>query len=297
MKIAVTGASGLIGTALTASLRQSGHEVLSLVRGEPSGAGQVRWDPSGGVLDPADLAGVEAVVHLAGAGIGDHRWTESYKRTVLESRKKGTSTLVKALNAMDKPPAVLLSGSAVGYYGDTRDRVVDETAPRGAGFLADVCGAWEEAARPARESGMRVVNLRTGVVLAKRGGMLGQILPLFRIGLGAPLGSGEQYLSWISLPDWVSAAGFLLGTDIDGAVNLTAPEPVTNKAFTKAVAAAVKRPSMPLAVPGIVLKTAIGGFADEGILMGQRVVPARLTAAGHPFAHPTIGEALADALR
>ncbi|WP_030450494.1 TIGR01777 family oxidoreductase [Herbidospora cretacea] len=297
MKIAVTGASGLIGTALTASLRQSGHEVLSLVRRPPTSPGQVQWDPSGGVLDPADLAGAEAVVHLAGAGIGDHRWTDAYKKTVMESRRKGTSTLVRALNAMDKPPSVLLSGSAVGYYGDTRDRVVDETSPRGAGFLADVCGAWEEAAQPARESGMRVVTMRTGVVLSKRGGMLGQILPIFRIGLGAPLGSGEQYLSWISVPDWVSAARFLLGADIDGAVNLTAPEPVTNKTFTKEVAAALKRPSMPLAVPGFVLKTAVGGFAEEGILMGQRAVPARLTAAGHHFSHPTIREALADALR
>ncbi|TKK80655.1 TIGR01777 family protein [Herbidospora galbida] len=297
MKIAVTGASGLIGTALTASLRQSGHEVLSLVRRPPTSPGQVQWDPAGGVLDPADLAGVEAIVHLAGAGIGDHRWTDSYKRTVIESRRMGTSTLVRALNAMDKPPSVLLSGSAVGYYGDTRDRIVDETAPRGAGFLADVCGAWEEAAQPARQSGMRVVTMRTGVVLSKRGGMLGQILPIFRIGMGAPLGSGEQYLSWISVPDWVSAARFLLGADIDGAVNLTAPEPVTNKTFTKEVAAALKRPSMPLAVPGFVLKTAVGGFAEEGILMGQRAVPARLTAAGHHFSHPTIKEALADALR
>ncbi|MDL4771224.1 MULTISPECIES: TIGR01777 family oxidoreductase [Thermomonosporaceae] len=294
MKVTLTGSSGLIGTALVRALRADGHEVVRLVRRDPAGPDEARWDPSGDV-DPAALDGADAVVHLAGAGIGDKRWTPEYKRRIRDSRVRGTRTLAAAIAAAGRPPGVLVSGSAVGFYGDTGDRETDEGAPMGGGFLAGLTRDWEAAAAPAAEAGVRVVHPRTGIVLAAGGGMLGKVLPLFRLGLGGRLGDGRQWMSWISLADHVAALRHLIAHDVAGPVNLTAPEPVTNRDFTRAIGRAVHRPAA-LAVPGFALRAALGGFADEGALVSQRIVPRRLVEAGFTFAHPTLGAALAAEL-
>jgi uncharacterized protein (TIGR01777 family) len=291
MKIAVTGASGLIGSALVPSLRRGGHEVVRLVRRESSAPDEVMWDPGAHRLDPAALADVDAVVHLAGAGVGDRRWTSAYRRTVLRSRVDGTTTLARALAEADPRPRVLLSGSAIGWYGDTADRVVDESTPSGEGFLAEVCRRWEAATAPAEEAGVRVTHLRTGVVLAADGGALAQQLPLFRLGLGGRLGSGRQWVSWISLPDQVWAMEFLLTAGVAGPVNLVAPEPVTNAEFTRALGRALHRPTL-LRVPGLPLRLALGEFADEAVLAGQRVAPRALAEADFTPLHPSLPEAL-----
>lgn len=298
MTIIVTGASGLLGSALTAALRAEDARVVRLVRREPRGTDEAFWNPAEGVLDPAAVEGAQAVVHLAGAGIGDRRWNADVKREIARSRIEGTRTLVRALTEADTRPEALLSGSAIGFYGDTGDREVDETAPAGEGFLAqEVVVPWEAETEPAREAGIRVALLRTGLVLSREGGMLPRILPIFKLGLGAPLGSGRQYWSWITVDDWVGAVlRVLRDPGLSGPVNLTAPHPVTNAEFTKTLAHAVRRPAMPLAVPGFALKTAIGGFADEGVLTGQRVLPGRLTEAGHTFRHIRLGDALTAVL-
>ncbi|TNY34836.1 TIGR01777 family oxidoreductase [Thermomonospora catenispora] len=291
MRIAITGASGFIGSALTRSLEADGHQVLRLVRREPTGPAEARWRP-GGEVDTAALEGVHAVVHLAGAGIGDRRWTEEYKRRIRDSRVEGTATLAAALAGLTDRPAVLVSGSAIGYYGDTGDREADEDSPRGEGFLAEVTAAWEAAARPAADAGIRVVLARTGMVLGRGGGALGQrLLPLFRLGLGGRLGSGRQYMSWISLTDQIAALRFLIDSDLSGPVNLTAPRPVTNAEFTGALGRAVRRPA-PWAVPAFALRTVLGGFAEEGVLISQRVIPRRLSEAGFRFVHEELTEAL-----
>ena len=228
MKVAVTGASGLIGSALTASLRDSGDQVVTLVRRTPASAAEIAWDPLTplGSLAPGALDGTDAVVHLAGAGIADHRWTDSYKEEIRSSRVQGTRALTEFLAAMDQPPAVLLSGSAIGWYGDTGSREVDESAPAGTGFLAGVVRDWEAAADPARQAGIRVATLRTGIVLSRHGGVLGRLLLPFRLGLGARLGAGTQYMSWVTLADWVRAARFLLDDQGEsGPVNLHFAEP------------------------------------------------------------------------
>lgn len=292
MKIVVSGASGLIGSALVPLLRDGGHDVLTLVRGQPRDATEIRWDPAAGQLDAARLAGVEAAVHLAGAGVGERRWTPSYRRTILDSRVQGTDLLSRTLARQEPRPAVLLSASAVGWYGDTGDREVDESAPRGAGFLADVVGQWEAATRPAVEAGIRVCLLRTGLVLSTRGGALAKQLPLFKAGLGGRLGSGRQYQSWISLPDEVAAIRFLLGTDdVRGPVNLVGPAPVTNAEFTKTLATALRRPAF-WVVPAPALRLVLGGFADESVLAGQRVRSRVLDEAGFSFAHQDLAHAL-----
>ncbi|MFI6794157.1 TIGR01777 family oxidoreductase [Streptosporangium canum] len=298
MAIIVTGSSGLLGSALVKALRADGARVVRLVRRAPQGADESFWNPAKGLVDPAALEGAEAVVHLAGAGIGDRRWSDDFKREVVRSRVEGTRTLVKALTELSARPPALLSGSAIGFYGDTGDREVDETSPPGSGFLAqEVVVPWEAETAPAEEAGIRVARLRTGLVLSGDGGMLPRILPVFKLGLGAPLGSGEQYWSWISIDDWVRAVQRILkDPEISGPVNLTAPEPVTNAEFTRALGEAVHRPTMPLAVPGFVLRTAIGGFAEEGVLTGQRVVPRRLLEVGHAFRHMGLNEALAAVL-
>lgn len=292
MQIAITGSTGLIGTALVRALRDEGLTVVRLVRRPPAAEDEIRWDPFGEV-DAGPLEGVDAVVHLAGAGIGDHRWTETYKREVRDSRVEGTRTLSRALAGLTRRPAVFISGSAVGYYGDTGDVEVDESAAAGEGFLAGLCRDWEAAAQPAVDAGIRVVYTRTGLVLSGEGGLLGRLLPLFRLGLGARLGSGRQWLSWISLADQVAALRFILHNGISGPVNLTAPAPVTNAEFTRAVGRAVHRPA-PFAVPATVLRLALGEFADEGVLIGQRALPGRLAKAGFTFSHPGIDAALAD---
>ncbi|WP_189234791.1 TIGR01777 family oxidoreductase [Planomonospora parontospora] len=297
MTTIMTGSSGLLGSALTRSLRADGVRVVRLVRRAPQSADESFWNPGKGLVDPAALEGAEAVVHLAGAGIGDRRWTEEHRREVLRSRVEGTRTLVTALTRLSAPPAVLLSGSAVGYYGDTGDREVDESAPSGEGFLAEVVRAWEAEAEPAAAAGIRTATLRTGLVLSGEGGMLRRVLPIFKLGLGAPLGSGRQYWSWISVDDWVHAVRHVMGErTVEGPVNLTAPEPVTNAEFTSALARAVHRPAMPLPVPAPVLRAALGGFAQEGVLTGQRVLPRRLLDSGYAFRHIHLNEALSAVL-
>ncbi|WP_067183634.1 TIGR01777 family oxidoreductase [Microtetraspora niveoalba] len=297
MTIVVTGTSGFLGSALVRALRADGARVLRLVRRAPAASDEAFWDPERHLLDPSVLEGAEAVVHLAGAGIADHRWTESYKRELVDSRVVGTHTLVEALGLLRRRPRVLLSASAIGYYGDTGTREVDESAPSGSGFLAALVRDWEEAAAPAEQEGIRLVRLRTGVVLSRHGGALSRLLPLFKVGAGAVLGNGRQYVSWISLPDWLNAVRFLLSTpEMSGPVNLTAPEPATNAEYTKAVAKALRRPVMPIGTPAFALRLALGEFADEGLLAGQRVLPRRLLEAGHRFSHPTLKEALAAVL-
>lgn len=293
MRVAVTGASGLIGSALVPHLRGAGHEVVRLVRRAPRARDERQWEP-GADLDSSVLHDVGAVVHLAGVGVGDRRWTEAHKQAVLRSRVDGTTTIARAVAACPTPP-VLLSASAVGWYGDTGDEAVDETAPGGTGFLADVVRRWEAATAPAADAGARVVLLRTGVVLAAEGGALGKVLPLFRLGLGGRLGSGRQWLPWIALPDHVAAVRWLLEhDDAAGPVNLTAPEPVRNRDYTAALGRAVHRPAVAI-VPAIALRVALGGFADEGVLVSQRVLPAKLEAAGFPFLFSDVQAAL-DAL-
>ncbi|HEY7016556.1 MAG TPA: TIGR01777 family oxidoreductase [Streptosporangiaceae bacterium] len=296
MRVAVTGSSGLIGTALAEALGQDGHEVIPLVR-RPPGPGEIRWDPQAadGGLAPGALDGVDAVVHLSGAPIAGGRWTAARKQKLRSSRVQSTQALVTAIAAAKNPPQVLLSGSAVGWYGDTGDRAVDETAPAGTGFLASLVRDWESAARPARDAGVRVVNLRSGVVLSRRGGMLGLLAPVFRAGLGARMGSGRQFISWISLTDHIAAVRFLLGqAGIDGPVNLTAPAPVTNAVFTAALARALHRPAL-LWVPAPALQLGAGEMSSE-LLGSSRVLPRRLTEAGFAFRYPAIAAALAAEL-
>jgi uncharacterized protein (TIGR01777 family) len=294
VQIAITGSTGLIGRALVRALRDEGLTVIKLVRRPATAEDEIRWDPFG-EMDEGALEGVDGVVHLAGAGIGDHRWTEAYKRQVRDSRVEGTRTLARALARLSRRPAVFVSGSAVGYYGDTGDAEVNESATEGEGFLSELCRDWEAAAQPAAAAGIRVVHPRTGLVLSGEGGLLGKVLPLFRLGLGGRLGSGRQWMSWISLADQVAALRFLLHDGISGPVNLTAPAPVTNADFTRAVGRALHRPT-PFIVPAPALRLALGEFADEGALVSQRVLPDRLAKAGFTFQHPDIDAALADIL-
>ncbi|WP_433855984.1 TIGR01777 family oxidoreductase [Streptomyces kronopolitis] len=291
MRIAITGSTGLIGTALVRSLRTDGHEVVRLVRRAPAAAGEVRWDPRRQELDPAGLAGCEAVVHLAGAGVGDHRWTAAYKQEIRDSRVLGTRTLAAALTAMDIPPRVFVSGSAIGYYGDTGDLRTDESAPAGHGFLPEVCTAWEDAARPVRDAGIRTVFARTGLVVARSGGAWGRLFPVFRLGLGGRFGDGSQYWSFISLTDHIAALRHLLDADdLTGPVNLTAPEPVTNREATAVMGRVLNRPTL-CTVPAPVLRAALGEFAGD-VLGSQRVVPQRLLDSGFVFRHPRIIDAI-----
>ena len=298
MRIAVTGSSGLIGSRLVPALRDDGHDVLRLVRRTPRTADQHRWAPEHRQIDPDVLRDVDAVVNLAGVGIGDHRWTPHYKQVVLSSRVDATCTisdaLAKAAAAEPGRSRVLLSASAVGWYGDTGDRTVDESAPPGTDFLARVCSDWEAATTPAAKAGVRVVTLRTGLVLGP-GGLLGRMAPLFRLGLGGRLGSGRQYWPWIALDDEIAAIRFLLTTPVSGPVNLTAPTPVTNAEFTRVLARVLDRPAI-LPVPGPALRIALGEFAPVGVLAGQRAVPRTLLDAGFSFSHPDLEEALRAAL-
>jgi uncharacterized protein (TIGR01777 family) len=290
MRIAVTGASGLIGGALVPHLRAQGHEVLRLVRSRSGASDEVSWDPMGGTVDVAGLAGVNGVIHLAGAGVGDHRWTDEYKATIRDSRTVGTATLATALASMEQPPSVLVSGSAIGFYGDTGDTAVDESAPPGSGFLADVVVGWEAAAQPAREAGIRVVHPRTGLVVAGRGGAWAKLWPLVRLGAGGKMGTGRQWWSFISMRDELAALTFLLDT-LEGPVNLTAPNPVTNAEMVKAMGQLLKRPTV-LPVPAKALQIALGEFSSE-VLGSIRVVPSTLLEAGFEFQDPTIEQALA----
>jgi uncharacterized protein (TIGR01777 family) len=294
-RIAVAGASGLIGSALVRSLRSDGHEVVRLVRRAPRGADEVRWDPAGRSVDTAGLAGCDVVVNLAGAGVGDRRWTQAYKREIRDSRVLGTAALAEAVASLDVPPRVFVSGSAIGFYGDTGDRVVDEDAPPGDGFLPRLCVEWEQAAAPAREAGVRTVFARTGLVVARRGGAWGRLFPLFRAGLGGRLGDGRQYWSFIALHDEVAALRHLVDTrSLSGPVNLPAPQPLTNRVITAAMGRVLHRPTL-LSVPAPVLRAVLGEMAGD-VLGSARVVPKRLLESGFSFAFPGIEDAVRAAL-
>ena len=300
MKVAVTGSSGLIGTALAASLSADGHEVVRLVRRAPRAPGEVRWDPraaDAGLAGQAGLHGIDACVHLAGAGVADHRWTARYKAEIRASRVLGTRALAGALARLRPPPATLVAASAIGWYGDTDGREADESAPAGQAFLARLVRDWEAAAAPAAAAGIRVVHLRSGLVLSPRGGLLARLLPLARLGLCPRFASGQQVMSWIALSDEIGAIRFLLDrADVSGPVNLTAPAPVTNAEFTAALAAAVGRRDRPwLRVPALALRLAVGEAAVE-LLTSARVVPGRLREAGYEFRHPALPGALAAEL-
>lgn len=297
MKILITGASGLIGQALTTELHKQGHQTIAAVRRAPRNNNEVQWDPRNGTLSPDAFTGVDAVVHLAGAGIGDKRWTESYKKEILESRTLGTALLARTMASLAVKPKVFLSGSAIGIYGESADAVFNEQSASGSGFLADVCEQWEQAAAPASQAGIRTVFLRTGIVLSPKGGALKKQLPLFKLGLGGKFGNGKQWQSWISITDEVNAIIHLLTSHISGPVNLTAPHAVTNAEFTKTLAKVVSRPAL-LPIPSFGPKALLGSeLADALLFTGQHVVPAALQADGYVFAHPTLDSALRDLLK
>lgn len=288
--IAIAGSSGLIGSALTAALRAADHEVLRIVRRTPANSDELHWNPESGEFDPDALAEVDVVVNLCGVNVGQRRWSGAFKQSLRDSRLAPTEVLAAAV--ADAGVGTLINASAVGYYGDTRDRVVDETDAAGRGFLAQLCVDWEAATLPAQYEGTRVVLARTGIVLAPSGGALRMMRPVFSVGLGARLGSGRQYMSWISLEDEVRALLFtIFHPTLSGPVNLTGPAPVTNAEFTTAFGRAVNRPT-PMALPGFAVRAALGEFADEGLLTGQRAIPTALEQAGFQFHHNTIGEAL-----
>ena len=292
MKIGITGASGLIGTALLPALREAGHETVVFVRRPASAPDERRWDATH--LAPEAVQDLDAVIHLAGAGVADKRWTDSYKKTILASRVDSTHAVALAVAQAGVP--TLLSASAIGWYGDTGDRASDESGPNGKGFLADVVRQWEQATAPAQDAGTRVVLLRTGIVLAKEGGALAKQATVAKLGLGAPLGSGQQWMSWISLRDEIAAIVHLLSSSVRGPVNLVGPAPVTNRDYTKALNRILHRPTFPLPVPGFVLRTVLGEFAQDGVLTGQRLVPAVLEADGFTFTDRDVTAALTAAL-
>ena len=296
MRIAITGASGLVGSALAASLRADGDVVRPLVRREAKSADEIRWDPAKGVVDTTLLEGVDGVVHLAGENIAG-RWTEAKKRKIRDSRVEGTRTISAALASLSDRPSVLVSMSATGIYGpDNGDRVLDETSPPGEGFLAETGVAWEAAADAARQAGIRVVHPRLSMVLSKQGGALKAMLPAFRLGLGGVIGSGDQYWSWIALPDVVEAIKRMLRDEqFEGAVNLTSPEPVTNRTFTKALGRAVHRPTV-LPVPAFGARLIFAEMADEVLLGSARVIPSVLGQQGFGFRLPDLDAALGAAL-
>ena len=295
-RIAVSGSSGLIGAALVRSLRADGHEVVRLVRRPPTTGDEVEWDPKRQYVDVAGLVGCDAVVHLAGAGVGDHRWTDAYKREIRDSRVLGTAAVAEAVASLDTPPKVLLSGSAIGFYGDTGDHAVDESAPPGDGFLPSVCVEWEEATAPAEEAGVRTVHARTGLVVSRQGGAWGRLFPLFKAGLGGRMGDGRQYWSFIALHDQIAALRHILDTEtLSGPVNLTGPSPVTNSQVTAAMGRVLRRPTL-FTAPAPALKVALGEFAGD-VLGSQRVLPGQLLDSGFAFAFPGIDDAIRSALR
>lgn len=295
LRIAVAGASGLIGGALARSLTADGHEVVRLVRRAARHEREVCWDPEKQYVDTAGLAGCHAVVNLAGAGIGDRRWSDAYKKTLRDSRVLGTAALAEAVAALEDPPRVLVNGSAIGFYGDTGDRAVDESAPPGDGFLSSLCVEWEEAAAAAQEAGVRTVFARTGLVVSRRGGAWARLFPLFKAGLGGRIGDGRQYWSFIALHDEVAAIRHLIHTEgLSGPFNLTAPDPVTNAEITAAMGRVLHRPT-PFPVPAAALRLALGEMSGD-VLGSQRVLPKRLLESGFAFAFPDIEGAIRAAL-
>ncbi len=297
MDVAIAGASGLIGTALSASLRTDGHRVVPLVRrAVRRGEDAITWNPAERSVDRASLEGIGAVVNLAGAGIGDHRWSAEYKRVLVQSRTRTTSLLAETLASLNHPPAVLVNASATGYYGDRGDETLTETASPGSSFMAYLVTRWEESARAAFEAGIRVAFTRSGMVLSTNGGALPELLPLFKLGLGGRMGSGRQWWSWISIDDEVSAIRFLLEGELDGPVNLTSPHPVTNRDFTRILARVLGRKAL-LAFPAFGPKLVRGSeLAQELLFTSQRVVPGVLEGAGFRWEHPDLEGALRSLL-
>jgi uncharacterized protein (TIGR01777 family) len=297
MKILITGASGLIGRALSSTLKANGHTIVSAVRREPRRNDEVQWDPKSGTMAASAFDGVDAVVHLAGAGIGDKRWTNDYKMEILESRTNGTALLAKTMAGLANKPQVFISGSAIGIYGARADEELSESASIGSGFLADVCRDWEDAAAPASQAGIRTVLIRTGIVLSPDGGALKKQLPLFKLGLGGKFANGKQWQSWISITDEVNAIVHLLTSSLSGPVNLTAPAPVTNSEFTRVLSKVVSRPAI-LPIPSFGPKLLLGAeLADALLFTGQRVTPNALIADGFVFSHPTLDTALRALLK
>ena len=292
--IAISGSSGLVGSAIAAKLSSEGRTVIPLVRGAAR-AGAIAYDIDAGTVDEAALAEVDAIIHLAGENVGA-RWTDERKRRILHSWVASTELLARAIARLDRKPS-LLCASAIGIYGyDRGDTWLDESTESGDGFLAEVCRAWEAAAEPARAAGARTAHLRIGVVLSAKGGALDKLLPVFRLGAGGKVGSGEQFMSWVALEDVVRAFVFALDRpDLSGPINIVAPEPVTNAAFTQALAHALHRPAI-VPVPALALKLAMGEMARETVLASQRVAPKRLQAAGFTFSYPTIDAGVASAI-
>lgn len=299
MRIAVTGSHGLIGSALVRSLRADGHTVVAVVRSGSAGGdvGEVRWDIEAGQIDAAGLEGVDGAVHLAGAGIAEGRWTDEHKRRVRESRTRGTALLSEALASLSTRPAVLVSGSAIGYYGDRGDEELTEASPPGDGFLPELCQAWEAATGMAEAAGIRVVHVRSGIVLSPDGGALGKQLLPFKLGLGGKAGSGRQWASWITLVDHVGAVRHLLEHDVTGPVNLTAPNPATNAEFTRTLGRVLGRPAI-LPIPRVTtrLPLGIGPLIDTLLFSSARVFPSALADSGYAFGHTTLEPALRDLL-
>lgn len=286
-RIAITGASGMIGSALVGHLKSEGHTVQRLVRRPVLSPDEVQWDPKSGEVDLAPLEGVDAVIHLAGANVGDKRWTKKYRAEILNSRLLGTNTIATAVAKLK--PQVFISSSAIGWYGETGNRSVTEDDRPGDDFLAAVCKEWEAAADSASQT--RIVKIRTGLVLEPTSGALGKMLPLFKFGIGGKLGNGKQWWSWITLHDQIKAICYLLEKDIEGPVNLVSPNPATNQEFTAALARALRRPAL-IPVPGFALKLVLGGFSSE-ILGSKRVMPKKLIDSGFEFDYPHLAPALA----
>jgi uncharacterized protein len=290
----LSGASGMLGSALRESLTSRGAEILQLLRRPPEAPNHFQWNPSAsdGLPHPEVFEGLTAAIHLSGANLADRRWSDAYKREIVESRVNSTRALATSLANLSSPPKMLLVASAVGIYGDSGDELLDETTPAGKGFLAEICQQWEAAAQPAVAAGIRVIHLRFGVVLAPGHGALARMIPIFRLGLGGKIGSGRQYMSWISLPDAVGAVMFLLQKEgANGAYNFTAPNPVTNAQFTRLLAAQLHRPAF-LTVPAFAARLAFGEMADEALLASTRAYPAKLAAAGYHFEYPSLVHAL-----
>ncbi|NOT54997.1 MAG: TIGR01777 family protein [Deltaproteobacteria bacterium] len=296
MKILMTGSSGLVGSALIPVLREAGHEVTKLVRSAPKSADEVQWDPQIGIRELTRLEGMDAVIHLAGENIAAGRWNADQKARIRESRVRGTQTLCHALTQLALPPKVLLSASALGFYGDRGEEVLSEESAAGRGFLSEVCVAWEAATQPAEKSGLRVVLLRIGIVLSPTGGPLAKMALPFKLGLGGVIGSGQQYMSWIALDDLIGAITHALTTEaVRGPLNCVAPHPVTNREFTKTLGGALRRPTI-FPVPAFVLRLMLGEMADELLLSGARLEPKRLLETQFQFRYPRLDEALGAVL-
>lgn len=296
MKVLISGASGLIGSALANSLKRSGHEVCKLVRGRTAAADEISWDPGAGKVDAGALEGFDAVVHLAGENVAQ-RWSDEVKERIRSSRLQSTRLLSETLSCLANPPKVFVTASAIGFYGDRGTETVNEESSVGKGFLAELCQSWEESSAVARKRGIRTVNLRIGVVLSKRGGALAKMLPPFLLGAGGTLGDGHQYMSWISMDDLLAAIKFAIeNPEVEGPVNAVAPNPVTNVEFTRSLGRALKRPTI-FPVPAFGARLLFGQMAEEMLLTGAKVKPAKLEAAGFKYSYPQIDAAIVHALQ